>query len=171
MASKNFFKLQLTNEFESKDLTLFIQYSDYTVKEWDLLKSQLIHSGFKIKRIKNSGFVKKLENGSLHKLRASFHGSMAIISCSQQFSPELLKEITNIIEKQSKMKIICALLHNNIVFPGTLKKWSKLPQTDELYFSLVGLLNRPIQKFIHLSTQGINNICSDLNKYTKLGDQ
>ena len=171
MVSKNFFRLQYTNEFESKDLTLFIQYSDYTVKEWDLLKSQIINSGFKIKRIKNSGFIKQVEHGSLHKLRAAFHGSMAVISCSQQFSPELLKERTNIIEKQSKMKIICALLHNQIVFPGTLKKWSKLPEKNELYFYLVSLLNNPMQKFIRLSTQGINNICSDLNKYTKLGDQ
>jgi len=171
MVSKNFFKAQLNKENEIKDLVLFVQYLDYTVKEWDLLKGQMIESGFTITRIKNTGMVKNLVGSSYINLESSFHGSMAVISCSQQFSPKLLKTITKIIEKQSKMQLVSALLHKEIVFPGTLKKWSELPEDSELYLSLVGFVNKPIQNFININNQGINLVCSDLDKFIKLGDQ
>lgn len=171
MVSKNFFKTQLNTNSQAKDLVLFIQYSDYTVKEWDVIKCQIIENGFNIKRIKNTSMVKNMVGSSYENLEFSFHGSMAVVSCSQEFSPKLLKLITGIIEKQSKMQLICALLYTEIVFPGTLKKWSELPEDTELYLSFVGLVNKPVQNLINGSNQGINLVCSDLNKYIKLGDQ
>jgi len=171
MVSKNFFKIKLDKPNQEKDLVLFIQYSDYTVKEWDLIKSQMIDSGFTIKRIKNTGMVKTLIGSSYENMESSFHGSMAVVSCSQQFSPKLLKDITKIIEKQSKMQLICGILNKEIVFPGTLKKWSELPQDTELYLSFISLVNKPMQNMINTSNQGINMVCADLDKYLKLGDQ
>ena len=47
--------------------------------------------------------VKNMVGSSYENLEFSFHGSMAVVSCSQEFSPKLLKLITGIIEKQSKM--------------------------------------------------------------------
>ena len=68
------------------------------------------------------------------------------------------------------MELACALLHKKIVFPGTLKQWSELPQEVELYSSFVGLLNQPTQGLIRLQNQGMNKVCSDLNRYVELGD-
>jgi len=171
MVSKNLLKTQLNKENQIKDLVLFIQYSDYTIKEWDKVKSHIIQNGFTITRIKNTSIVKNLIGGSYQKLESSFHGSMAIITSSQEFSPNSLKIITKIIKKELKMQLICALLHKEIVFPGTLKKWSELPEDSELYLSLVGFVNKPIQNFININNQGINLVCSDLDKFIKLGDQ
>ena len=47
----------------------------------------------------------------------------------------------------------------------------QLPEDTELYLSFVGLVNKPVQNLINGSNQGINLVCSDLNKYIKLGDQ
>jgi hypothetical protein len=114
---------------------------------------------------------KDLMGGSFQKMSLSFHGSMAVISCSQEFSPLLLKNIIKIIEEQSKIEFVCGLLHGEIVFPGILHKWSELPQEVELYSSVVSLLNSPTQSLIKLQQKGINMICSDLTKYTKFGDK
>jgi ribosomal protein L10 len=170
MASKNYFKAQLDKKNEPKDLVLFVQYSDYTVKEWDLFKRQIIDSDFTITRIKNTGMAKTLSRSSYNNLRSSLHGSMAVISCSQQFSPKLLKKITKIIEKQSKLLLACALMNNEIVFPGTLKKWSELPEDTELYLSFTGLVKKPMKNVLNISNQGMNMVCSDLDKHQKLGD-
>jgi ribosomal protein L10 len=83
MVSKNFFKTQLNTNSQAKDLVLFIQYSDYTVKEWDVIKCQIIENGFNIKRIKNTSMVKNMVGSSYENLEFSFHGSMAVVSCSQ----------------------------------------------------------------------------------------
>ena len=64
MVSKNFFKTQLNTNSQAKDLVLFIQYSDYTVKEWDVIKCQIIENGFNIKRIKNTSMVKNMVGSS-----------------------------------------------------------------------------------------------------------
>ena len=171
MVSKNLFKTYFKEKEKTKDLVLFVQYSDYSVKEWDVFKRQILENGFTITRIKNTVMSKALVNGPFTKMGSSFHGSMAVISCSEEFSPSLLKNIMKVIEKQSKMELICALLHKEIVFPGTLQKWSELPEEVELYSLFVSLLNKPTQNMVKLQQQGINMICSDLTKYTKLGDQ
>ena len=171
MVSKKYFKTHLKKQNETKDLVLFVQYSDYSVKEWDLVKRQILESGFTITRIKNTTMSKTVIGGSFEKIASSFHGSMAVISCSKEFSPKLLKEIMKVIEKQSRMELACALLHQKIVFPGTLQRWSELPEELELYSSFVSLLNRPAQNLVRLQNQGVNMICSDLTKYSELGDQ
>ena len=171
MVSKNLLKTQLNKENQIKDLVLFIQYSDYTIKEWDKVKSHIIQNGFTITRIKNTSIVKNLIGGSYQKLESSFHGSMAIITSSQEFSPNSLKIITKIIKKELKMQLICALLHKEIVFPGTLKKWSTLPSDDELYFQLTNLLNKPVLNLINTSQKGGMMLCSDLDRYLKSEDQ
>jgi ribosomal protein L10 len=171
MVSKKLFKTYFKEKEESRDLVLFAQYSDYSVKEWDMLKRQILENGFTITRIKNTVMSKALVNGSLREMGSSFHGSMAVISCTEEFSPSLLKNIMKVIKKQSKMKLVFGLLHAKIVFPGTLQKWSELPEEVELYSLFVSLLNRPAQNMIKLQQQGINMVCSDLTKYTELGDQ
>jgi ribosomal protein L10 len=171
MVSKKYFKTHLNEQNKTKDLVLFVQYSDYSIKEWDLFKRQILENGFTITRIKNTAMSKDLMGGSFQKMSLSFHGSMAVISCSQEFSPLLLKNIIKIIEEQSKIEFVCGLLHGEIVFPGILHKWSELPQEVELYSSVVSLLNRPTQSLIKLQQKGINMICSDLTKYTKFGDK
>jgi large subunit ribosomal protein L10 len=171
MLSKKYFKTHLYKENEAKDLVLFVQYSDYSIKEWDLLKRQCLENGFNITRIKNTVMSKALMGGSYEKLESSFHGSMAVFSCVGDFSPSLLKAIIKVIEDQSKMELVSALLHEKIIFPGTLQKWSELPEEAELYSSFVHLLNRPVQSLVKLQNQGINTICSDLSKYVELGDQ
>ena len=72
MVSKNFFKTQLNTNSQAKDLVLFIQYSDYTVKEWDVIKCQIIENGFNIKRIKNTSMVKNMVGSSYENLEFSF---------------------------------------------------------------------------------------------------
>lgn len=171
MLSKKYYKTQLKKEEQVKDLVLFVQYSDYSVKEWDSMKRLITENGFTITRIKNTIMGKSLMGGVYQQMDSSFHGSMAVISCSDEFSPKLLKNIMKVIEEQSKMELACALLHKKIVFPGTLKQWSELPQEVELYSSFVGLLNQPTQGLIHLQNQGMNKVCSDLNRYVELGDQ
>ena len=39
------------NKIKQK-LVLFVQYSDYSIKEWDLFKRQILENGFTITRIK-----------------------------------------------------------------------------------------------------------------------
>jgi ribosomal protein L10 len=170
MHSKNYFKAQLLKKNETKGLVLFVQYSDYTVKEWDLFKGQIAGSDFTITRIKNTDMLKRLSGSSYTNLGSSFHGSMAVISCSQQFSPKLLKRIIKIIEEQSKLLLVCGLLNKEIVFPGTLTKWSELPEDTELYLTFTSLVKKPIQKVLSISNQGMNMVCSDLDKHQKLGD-
>ena len=170
MVSKKYFKTHLNKRNETKDLVLFVQYSDYSVKEWNVIKRKIVENGFSIARIKNTVMSKALIGGSFQKMSSSFHGSMAVISCSEEFSPLDLKDIMKIIEEQSKIECVCALLYGEIVFPGTLQKWSKLPEEVELYSSFVSLLNRPTQSLIKLQQKGINMVCSDLSKFNH-GDQ
>ena len=92
-------------------------------------------------RIKNTIMGKSLMEVGYQQMDSSFHGSMAVISCSDEFSPKLLKNIMKVIEEQSKMETcMCALLHKKIVFPGTLKQWSELPQEIGIIFFLRRLI-------------------------------
>jgi len=171
MTSKKFFKEQLSKQDESQDLFLFIQYSDYTVKEWNLVKRQILNSGFTIQVIKNTTIIKRLAGSFYEPLESSFHGPMAVITSSQEFSSDLLKDLFKTIKKESQLHLVCAVLDNKIIFPGTLKKWSELPTDHKLYLSLLGLVNKPIQNFISTSKGGGAKLCSGLDRYLKSGDQ
>ena len=57
----------------------------------------------------------------------SFHGSMAIITCSQEFSSKLLKNIIKIIEEQSKIELRLWIITWRDCFPRNITKWSTLP--------------------------------------------
>ena len=87
MLSKKYYKTQLKKEEQVKDLVLFVQYSDYSVKEWDSMKRLITENGFTITRIKNTIMGKSLMGGVYQQMDSSFHGSMAVISCSDEFSP------------------------------------------------------------------------------------
>ena len=155
----------------SEDFTLFVQYSDYTVSEWNSVHQKVSKLGLTIERIKNSKTIKQLSGSSYENMVSSFHGPMAMINCPESFSSEVLKDILKIIENQSKMHIVCALLHKQIVFPATLTKWSELPTDEELFMSLIGVCNQPARRLTQISTQGMQMICSDLDKYIKHGDK
>ena len=171
MPSKQFFKTQIKSQRSAGDLTLFVQYADYTVKEWNLIHQKVSKLGLTIERVKNSKLVKQLDGGLYQNMQSSFHGPMAVINCPGSFSSSLLKETLQTIEDQSKMHLVCALLYGEIVFPGTLKKWSKLPSDEELFMSLVSLCNLPAQKLIQTHTKGIQMLCSDLTKYVEHGEK
>ena len=171
MQSKQFFKTQIKNDQMVGDFTLFVQYSDYTVSEWNNLHQKVSKLGLTIERIKNSKAIKQLAGSPYQKMSSSFHGPMAKINCPESFSSQLLKDILEIIEDQSKMHLVCAVLHEQIVFPVTLKKWSKLPRDEELFMSLVGVCNQPARRLTQVSTQGMQMLCSDLDKYIKHGDR
>jgi ribosomal protein L10 len=171
MASKQFFKTQIKKDQMVGDFTLFVQYSDYTVSEWNVVHQKVSKLGLTIERIKNSKAIKQLSGGSYEKISFAFHGPMAMINCPGSFSSQLLKDILKFTENQSKMHLVCAMLHKQIVFPITLKKWSKLPSDEELFMSLVGVCNRPAQRMTQISNQGMQMLCSDLDKYIKHGDQ
>ena len=79
MVSKKYFKTHLNEQNKTKDLVLFVQYSDYSIKEWDLFKRQILENGFTITRIKNTAMSKDLMSRSFQKMSLSFKHCMSYL--------------------------------------------------------------------------------------------
>lgn len=130
---QNIEQIQRTKRrLETSVFVLFMQYSDYNISEWRVIKKELLAKGLHLKVIKTSRIKKSLEETSYELLGQVFSGPTAVIFAHEEIPFNSLNSAIKFLIKEEKIQIIAGIYNNQILFPSKINELINLPNQENL---------------------------------------
>ena len=135
--------------FFSKTSSVFVtHYQGMTVKQIDLLKSEMRKHGILFKITKNRITKLALEGTKFKKLENLFSGPTAVAFSEDAITSA--KILTKFAKSNSHLKIIGGIMEEEPLSVEDVEKIATLPTLSEARAKIVGILTSPAQKILSI---------------------
>lgn len=143
-----------------------VEPNKLTANQSTALKKEFFDLGSKFNFIKNTLFVKALEENQYAEIPEEIkNGQKAVIFSSESVS-ESAKVIKNFMEsKENKdvMKIVAGYLDQKLISAEQIKEIADLPTKDVMIARVLGTMNAPISGFVNVLAGNVRNIVTVIN--------
>jgi large subunit ribosomal protein L10 len=143
-SQKKDFVAELEGVCRDSDAVVFTHYHGLTVAQVTELRRGLRAQGAGFKVVKNTLFKIAADNAKIQLADGMASGPIAIAYSSDPVAAA--KGVMEFAKKNDSLKIIGAVVNNQLLSPKEIDKLSKLPSLDELRGKIVGLLGAPATK-------------------------
>lgn len=143
-SEKKGFVAELEGVCRDSDAVVFTHYHGLTVAQMTELRRGLRAQGAGFKVVKNTLFKIAADNAKVQIADGMATGPIAIAYSSDPVAAA--KGVMEFVKKNDNLKIIGAVVNNQLLSPKEIDKLSKLPSLDELRGKIVGLLQAPATK-------------------------
>ena len=143
-SQKKDFVTELEGVCRDSDAVVFTHYHGLTVAQVTELRRGLRAKGAGFKVVKNTLFKIAADNAKLQIADGMASGPIAIAYSSDAVAAA--KGVVDFAKGNDNLKIIGAVVNNQLLSPKEIDKLSKLPSLDELRGKIIGLLQAPATK-------------------------
>lgn len=143
-SQKQDFVTELEKVCSSSDAVVFTHYHGLTVAQVTELRKGLRAQGAEFKVVKNTLFKIAANNANVQLTDEMVSGPVAIAYSTDPVAAA--KGVVEFAKKNDNLKIIGAVVNNQLLSPKEIDKLSKLPSLDELRGKIIGLIQAPASK-------------------------
>lgn len=143
-SQKQSFVTELEGVCSSSDAVVFTHYHGLTVAQVTELRKGLRAKGAEFKVVKNTLFKIAAKNANVQLTDEMVRGPVAIAYSTDPVAAA--KGVVEFAKGNDNLKIIGAVVNNQLLSPKEIDKLSKLPSLDELRGKIIGLLQAPASK-------------------------
>ena len=143
-SKKKDFVTELEGVCRGSDAVVFTHYHGLTVSQMTELRRGLRAQGAGFKVVKNTLFKIAADNAKVQIVDGMATGPIAIAYSADPVAAA--KGVMEFAKKNDNLKVIGAVVNNQLLSPKEIDKLSKLPSLDELRGKIVGLLQAPATK-------------------------
>jgi large subunit ribosomal protein L10 len=154
---------ELKGIFADSGVVVVTQYSGLTFVEMAELRNRLRKEGAVLKVFKNRLAQKALADGAGEKAEALFKGPVALA-----YGPDPVtaaKIAAQYAKENDKLKLIGAIMGNNVLNESGVKALATLPSLDELRGKLIGLIQAPATRIAGVLQAPAGQLARVFNAY------
>lgn len=143
-SEKQNFVTELEGVCSNSNAVVFTRFHGLTVAQITELRRGLKAQGAKFRIVKNTLFKIAAHNAKVQLTDDMTKGPVAIAYSIDPVAAA--KGVVEFAKGNDNLKIIGAVVHNQLLSPKEIDKLSKLPSLDELRGKIIGLLQAPASK-------------------------
>ena len=164
---KKEFVSQVADRLTRSKAVVFTDYRGLTVEELDEVRNSLREKGIDFKVIKNTLFLRALEEANIKIDTSDFVGHPIAAAFAFDDEVEPARVTVEYSSKNNKLEILGGILEGKEINAITIKSLAKLPGREELYAKIVGSLASPLSGAVNVLAANIRSLVNVLNNYNE----
>ncbi len=151
---------------DSKGIAV-VQIQGLTVNDATSLRSDLRKSSIGCKVVKNTLFLRAMENAQLEIPKESVQEKTIALAYSDLDEVEPAKIVYNFSKKNENVKLLAGIVNENFYNEDQVVQLAQLPSRDELYAKVVGSLSAPLSGMVNVLSGNLRGLVSVLKQYNE----
>ena len=162
---KTEFVNQIADKLVRSKSVVFADYRGLKVDELDEVRNSLREKGIEFKVIKNTLFMRALDEAKLSIETSDIVGHPIAAAFGYGDEVEPAKITCNYSKKNDNFEILGGILEGKEISSIMIKSLAKLPGREELYAKIVGSLASPMSGMVNVLAANTRGLVNVLNAY------
>jgi large subunit ribosomal protein L10 len=148
----------------SSQAVVLLDYQHMTMKDIDTLRAKVRDAGGEVHVVKNTIFIRALDNAGIKADAKFFEGPVAI-SFAPTDPPTLAKVISDALVKSEIFKVKGGFLGKQSMSPAQVKSLAELPPLPVMRARLLGVLQAPASQLVRTIAEPARSLAGVVNAY------